>query len=66
MNAHETIILARKHLGTGVMDSSARLCLSAAILLHEEGHLMRSKDRALRSIAYSVGYFHPDYRRASL
>ena len=66
MNTHEVIILARKHLGKGIMDSSARLCLSDALCLHEEGNLTRAKDRALRSLAYSVGMFHADYKRASL
>jgi hypothetical protein len=66
MNTHEVIILARKHLGTGVMDSSARLCLSDAIALHEAGDLTNAKARALKSIDYSVGFFHPDYRRASV
>ena len=65
MNTHEVIILARKHLGTGVMDSSARLCLSDAITLHEAGDLTNAKARALKSIDYSVGCFHPDYRRAA-
>ena len=64
MNAHQTIILARKHLGTGVMDSSARLCLTDALRLHEEGHLTRAKERALKSIAYSVGILHADYKNA--
>jgi len=65
MNTNEVIILARKHLGSGDM-VSARLRLSAAIQLHEEEHYTRARASALRSIAYSVGHFHEDYRRASL
>jgi hypothetical protein len=61
------LALARKHLGTGTMDSSARLCLSGAIRLTEpetydyEG----ARRRALASLAYSVGILHPDYQRAA-
>ena len=61
MNANQTIILARKHVGT---DSSARLCLSDAIRCYEDGLLDAAKDRAIRSLAYSVGVFHPDYKAA--
>lgn len=65
MNTHQIIIIARKHIGTGVMDSSARLCLADAIALYDAGDLASAKARALKSIAYSVGMFHADYRRAS-
>jgi hypothetical protein len=59
------IILARKHLGKGTMESSARLCLSDAIELYDSGELEYAHHRALKSIAYSVGQFHPDYPKAS-
>jgi hypothetical protein len=65
MNTQNIIILARKHLGTGVMDSSARLCLADAIKLYDDGDLPSAKARALKSLAYSVGMFHADYRKAS-
>jgi len=65
MNTSEIITLARKHLGTGVMDSSARLCLSDAVTAHDAGDYEHAKSRALKSIAYSVGIAHPDYIRAS-
>ena len=64
MNTDKVIVLARKHLGAGVMDSSARLCLTDAIELQAEGKLSFAKERALKSLAYSVGVFHADYRRA--
>ena len=64
MNANQVLILARKHLG-GEMESSARLCLSDAVTLYAEGKLDYAKARALKSLAYSVGVFHPDYRKAS-
>ena len=65
MNSKDVIILARKHLGSGVMDSSARLCLSDAIMLYDDGDLIHAKERALKSVFYSVGKFHADYKRAS-
>ena len=65
MYARDAIRLARKHLGTGTMDSSARLCLEDAIRLEGRGQLDDAKVRALKSLAYSVGIAHPDYQRAS-
>jgi hypothetical protein len=65
MNTQNIIILARKHLGTGVMDSSARLCLADAITLADAGDYTYARARALKSLAYSVGMFHADYRKAS-
>lgn len=65
MNLDLTIRLARKHLGTGVMDSSARLCLSDAIQLRERGFWDYAQKRALKSLAYSVGVFHKDYKRCA-
>lgn len=61
MNANQTIILARKHVGT---NSSARLCLSDAIRCYEDGLLDAAKNRALDSLKHSVGVFHPDYKAA--
>jgi len=65
MNTHKIIIIARKHLGKGEMVSSAEVCLSDAINLYDSGELDVAKTRALKSIAYSVGVFHQDYKRAS-
>jgi len=64
MNTNQVIVLARKHLGKGEMESSARLCLSDAIGCVENGLLEHAKQRALKSLQYSVGIFHEDYRRA--
>lgn len=61
MNVNETIILARKHVGT---NSSARLCLSDAIRCYENGLLVSAKKRALDSLRHSIGVFHKDYQRA--
>ena len=64
MTLDQTLALARKHLG-GDMESSARLCLSDAIHLRDQGDLTHARARALRSLEYSVGIFHPDYTKAS-
>lgn len=67
MNAHQTIILARKYVmqGGASMQSSAELCLSDAIKLYDDGALDRARERALKALAYAVGIGHSDYKRAS-
>lgn len=65
MNVDQVIILARKHLGKGTMESSARLCLSDALELLEKGERGHALLRALKSLQYSVGMFHADYERAA-
>lgn len=65
MTVQQVIALARKHLGCGSMESSARLCLSDAVSLHDAGDLSAAKNRALRSLQFSVGIFHADFIRAS-
>ena len=65
MNAQEIIRLARKYLGCGTMESSARLCMADAVRLEGEGEFEFAKARALKSLSYSVGRSHPDYQRAS-
>jgi hypothetical protein len=47
------------------MESSARLCLRDAVNLQERGLLEDAKSRALKSLKYSVGIYHPDYQRAA-
>jgi hypothetical protein len=47
------------------MESSARLCLADAIELYDAGDFEAAKRRALKSLAYSIGICHPDYRRAA-
>lgn len=65
MNASQTIIKARKHIGNGAsMDSSARLCLADAVALYDAGDTEAAKLRAIKSLSYSVGCFHPDHKAA--
>jgi hypothetical protein len=66
MNSQTAINLARKHVGNGAaMESSARLCLSDAVELHDKGEFNYAKTRAVKSLAYSVGVFHADYQKAA-
>jgi len=65
MNANQVLILARKHLGNGTMESSARLCLADAVRLFDDGDHDAAKSRALKSLQYSVGCFHEDFAKAS-
>jgi hypothetical protein len=58
------IALAKSHLGRGVMDTSAELCLTDALCWEEAGRLDLARERAIKSLAYSVGVFHPSYLRA--
>jgi hypothetical protein len=65
VNTSAIIVIARKHLGTGPMQSSARLCLADAVRALDAGDLDVARGRALKSLAFSVGILHPDYNRAS-
>lgn len=64
IDTKQILALARKHLG-GEMESSARLCLADAVKLYDEGDLKYARNRALKSLSYSVGVFHPDYQKAA-
>lgn len=64
MSIEKVLALAVKHLGTGTMDSSARLCLKDAREAQERGDSEAARVRALKSLAYSVGIMHPDYQAA--
>jgi hypothetical protein len=65
MTVLQILALARKHLGAGSMESSARLCLADAVALADAGDLGAAKSRALRSLQFSVGMFHADFIRAA-
>lgn len=60
----QVLSIARKNLG-GNMESSARLTLKQAIELWDDFlQWDNALDRALLSIKYSVGVYHPDYQTA--
>jgi hypothetical protein len=66
LTTSKILAIARKHVGNGAaMESSARLCLSDAVRAENDGELGTACACALRSLAYSVGKFHPDYIRVS-
>lgn len=66
MNLDQIIALAAAHSDNGApMASSAKLCLSDAQIWRDEGKLIESKARALRSLQYSIGIMHRDYIRAA-
>lgn len=63
MNSYEVIQLARKHANNGAsMQSSAQLCLKDAEELQAQGKCVAARNRAVKSLQYSIGIFHPDYK----
>jgi hypothetical protein len=64
MQTEKIMALARKHIGKGMMESSARVCLSDANHLFDRGLIDYAKKRALDSLKYSVGILHKDYKKA--
>lgn len=63
MNAFQVIELARKHANNGAaMQSSAQLCLRDAEALQAAGRCTEARNRAVKSLQYSIGVLHPDYK----
>ena len=61
--AEKAIRIARKHVSNGaVMESSARSCLADAINTFDKGNFDAAIMWAKKSLAYSVGVFHQDYK----
>lgn len=67
MTTDQTLALARKHASC----SSSRACLADAVRVLDSERFtyperqQYAKDWAIRSLAYSVGIFHPDYKKAT-
>jgi hypothetical protein len=60
-------IACRKHIAKKPeMESSARVALADAIKLYDEGEYDKAYRRALKSLQYSVGVFHREYKRFSI
>jgi len=65
MSTNQKIILARKHVHKGEMASSALSCLQDAMNQQDKGNFDAASMWAVKSLAYSVGIGHVDYKRAS-
>lgn len=59
MTTAEILALAASNVGQGALVSSAALCLDDAIRLAAKGDARHANRRALASISYSLGLFHP-------
>lgn len=55
---YKIIALAEHHQGS---NASAKLGAEDATALYNKGEFAHARQRALRSLQYSVGMFHPDY-----
>lgn len=65
MQVSQIVTLAATLADSAQMRSSARLCADDAAALLATGDTTNAKARALRSLAYSVGIFHPTYKAAA-
>ena len=66
MDVNKALILARKHIGNGaVMDSSARACLADAVERYDAGDYNAAVMWARKSLEYSVGIFHADFKKVA-
>jgi hypothetical protein len=66
MTIFKILTIAKNHLGKGaVMDSSARMTWLEAAKWYEAGNMYWAGKRAMKSLAYSIGIFHPEYAMAN-
>ena len=64
MNANQVIELAEKNIANAALIGSAKLCLQDAKDCLAKGDEGYAFNRALKSLQYSIGIFHPDYKAA--
>jgi hypothetical protein len=62
--AYEALRLAQLHTRQGAMQSSAELCAADALECFNAGDYGHAHERAVKSLAYSVGIFSPVYKAA--
>lgn len=60
--ADQAIGLAYIHADEGSMQSSAKVCIDDAFSLYCKSEYGYATKRALKSLGYSVGIFHSDYK----
>ena len=66
MTLQDLIETARQHVSARpANEPSARLCLRDAELVAARGDTRYARERALKSLSYSLGILHPVYRAAS-
>ena len=65
MTITDLCILAQKYRETGPMASSAQCCLEDAYYLIRRHDFAAARERAIKSLAYSIGILHPDYQKAT-
>jgi hypothetical protein len=71
MHPLEIFALARKHLDAAIaakrdfFQTSSEYCLQSALDAYSRGDGLALRRWALKSLAYSIGIAHPDYRRAA-
>ena len=64
MNIDKVLTIARKHVtDRPENEESARLCLADAVALRDSQSWEYARQRALKSLCYSVSIFHNDYKR---
>ena len=61
MTTAEVILLAQKHSDSNNNDS-AKICLTDAFELYNQGNLIDARTRAIKSLKYSIGILHPDFK----
>lgn len=64
MPLHEIISLARAHVGDSRESSSAALCLRDAEWCVTQGMQQNARKRAIQSLEFSLGMFHPLVQKA--
>ena len=65
MTTSELLTLARKHLHNGAaMATSAEVCMNDAVQQYDAGDFQSARYWALKSLKYSIGIFHNDYKKA--
>jgi hypothetical protein len=66
----DVLDLAKRHVSEGEMASSAEVCYKTACNImapawnNNRADILGADRNALRSLRYSVGVFHPDYKLA--